>query len=99
MALIDTLRSNDYFRAVKVVIELSLGLYDGFVDKCDPTSREYVLLKNGIVIRRPKADHFERIMEVHCDFQEAKELLDLARRIYPDAVPDIEKAIAAPRDS
>ena len=31
--------------------------------------------------------------------EQAKGLLDLARRVYPDTAPDIEKAIAAPRDS
>jgi hypothetical protein len=31
--------------------------------------------------------------------EEAKALLDLAKQLYPAVVPDIEKAIAAPRDS
>jgi hypothetical protein len=56
-------------------------------------------LKNSSITRRPKADHFDRIAEIHCDVEQAKGLLDLARRVYPDTAPDIEKAIAAPRDS
>jgi hypothetical protein len=40
-----------------------LPVYDGFVDKCDQSSREYAVLKNGLIIRRPKGDHFERIVE------------------------------------
>jgi hypothetical protein len=31
--------------------------------------------------------------------KEAKALLNVAKQLYPTAVPDIEKAIAAPRDS
>ncbi len=50
--------------------------------------------------RRPRSmQSFERIAEIHCDVEQAKWLLDLARRVYPDAVPDIEKALAVPRAS
>jgi hypothetical protein len=36
-------------------------------------------------------------VEIECNVKEAKALLDLAKQLYPDAVPDIEKALAAPR--
>jgi hypothetical protein len=84
---------------VNIVIEMALPIFDGFLDRCDPASKEYAILKNGIIVRRPKADHFERIAEIHCDVEQAKGLLDLARRVYPDAVPDTEKALAVPRAS
>ena len=84
---------------MRVVIEMSLQHYDRFLFRCDPGSREHALLKNGVIVRRPKADHFERIVEVDCTVEEAKALLDLAKQLYPAVVPDIEKAIAAPRDS
>ena len=73
-----------------------LVVYDGFVDKCDQSSREYAILKNGLIIRRPKENHFERIMEIRCDMEEADKLLLLASKVvYPEAVEDIAKAIAA----
>jgi hypothetical protein len=78
---------------------MSLLLYDGFVDRCNPASKGYALLKNGIIVRREKDNHYERILEMHCDVDEAKGLLNLGRNIFPDAVPEIEKAIAVPRDS
>jgi hypothetical protein len=84
---------------VKVVIEMSLPLYDRFVDRFNSTSKEYAVLKNGIIIRREREDHYERILEIYCDVEEAKGLLNLARNVFPDAVPEIEKAIAAPRYS
>jgi hypothetical protein len=82
---------------MKVVIEMSLPNYDHFVDRCDPSSRDYAVLKNGLIVRRQKEDHFERIVEVYCSLPEAKGLLDLAKRAYPGAVPAIEKAIASSR--
>jgi hypothetical protein len=84
---------------VRVIIEMSLQHYDRFLFRCDPASREHALLKNGVIVRRPKQDHFERIVEIDCTLKEAKALLDLAKQLYPPVVPDIEKAIAAPRDS
>lgn len=87
------------FHSVKVLIEMSLPRYDRFVDRCDPASREYALLKNGVIVRRPKQDHFERIVEIQCTLDEAQTVLDVAKQIYPDAVPDIEKGLAAPRDT
>jgi hypothetical protein len=96
---VDESKSSDYFRAVKVVIEMSLLLYDRFVDQCNPASKEYALVKNGIIVQRGKDNHYERILEIYCDVEEAKGLLNLARNMFPDAVPEIEKAIAAPSDS
>jgi hypothetical protein len=89
-------RPDDYFHGVKALIEMSLGHCDGFVERCDPRSREYAVLKSGLIVRRPKAGHFERIVEIECLLEEAKALLDLAKQIYPDIIPDIEKALAAP---
>ena len=82
-----------------VVIEMSLPIHNGFLKKCGPECPEYETLKNGMILRRPEEDEFERIVQIRCDLERAKILLDLAAEIYPDAVPDIEKAIAAPRDS
>jgi hypothetical protein len=79
---------------VNVVIEMSLQQYDRFLDRCDPTTRVHALLKNGVIVRRPKGDHFERIVEIHCNLDEAKLLRDSAKQIYPGVVPTIERAIA-----
>jgi len=34
-------------------------------------------------------------MEIHCDMEEANKLLLLASKVYPEAIEDIAKAIAA----
>ena len=81
-------------RVVNVVIEMSLQQYDRFLDRCDPTTRVHALLKNGVIVRRPKGDHFERIVEIHCNLDEAKLLRDSAKQIYPGVILTIERAIA-----
>jgi hypothetical protein len=78
---------------MKVVIELSLDHYDRFLEKCDPSCREYEILKNGLIVRHPKDGHYERIAEIPCEVPEAQILLAAARRLYPGAVSAIEKAI------
>jgi hypothetical protein len=74
-----------------MIIEMSLDQYDRFLEKCDASSREYAILKNGLIVRRLK---HERIIEIPCEVREAQMLLAIARRLYPDAVSAIEKAMA-----
>ena len=78
---------------------MSLLVYDGFVDMCDTASREFAILNNGVIVRRYKEDHFERLLEIRCDIADADRLLYLATTAYPEAVADIAKAIAAARKS
>jgi hypothetical protein len=80
---------------LQVVIEMPPPVYDDFLDKCDQSLREYAILKNGVIVRRPKGDHFERIVEIHCDKEDADKLSFLASSVYPEAVPYIAKAIMA----
>ena len=75
-----------------VIIEMLLPVYDGFVDKCDQSSREYAVLKNGIIIRRPKGDHFERIVEIKCDMDDADKLFLLASKVYPEDIIKLSRA-------
>ena len=81
---------------MKTVIEIALDHYYGFFKRCDPACREYEILEIGPILRRSKESHHKLTVEIHCEMQGAQILLDAARRLYPDAVLDIEKAIAAP---
>jgi hypothetical protein len=78
---------------------MSLLVYDGFVDKCDTASREFAILNNGVIVRRYKEDHFERLLEIRCDMKDADRLLFLATNVYPEAVADLARAIVAARKS
>jgi hypothetical protein len=82
---------------MNVIIEMPLDLYDRFWKQCELMGREYAILKNGLIVRRPKGDHYERIIEIFCEVEDAKNLLAVAANICPDAAPPIEKALAAPR--
>jgi hypothetical protein len=42
---IDGSRCRDEFSAVNIVIEMSLPIYDGFIDRRDPASKEYATEK------------------------------------------------------
>jgi hypothetical protein len=47
-----------------------------------------------VLARRPQDGQSELIMEIPCEVPEAQMLLGFARRLYPDAVSAIEKAMA-----
>jgi hypothetical protein len=83
---------------MKVLIEMSQEHYDLLVAECDITSREYSILKNGIVVRHQEAGRDGQTIQILCEKEEAEGLLETAVRLYPDAVPEIAKAIALARE-
>ncbi|MGZ8529454.1 MAG: hypothetical protein ACXW6J_02300 [Candidatus Binatia bacterium] len=76
-----------------VLIRLPAEHYDLFVAACEITSPEYTILKNNIVARHQSSDE-QPTVEILCDMEEAKLLLETARRLYPEAVPFIEDAMS-----
>jgi hypothetical protein len=84
---------------VQAIILMSLLAYDSLIDRCNEASREFAILNNGVIVRRYKKDHFERILKIFCDISDAERLLYLAITAYPEAVADIAKAITAARKS
>jgi hypothetical protein len=78
----------------RVSIEMLLPAYDGLIEQCDESSREYAVLKNGLILRRQTKDHhFERFVKIECSFEDAEKLLLLAIKVYPDIVADIARAL------
>jgi hypothetical protein len=77
----------------RVTIEILLPAYDGFVEKCEETSREYAVLKNGLIFRREKDGRFERFVKIECTVEDAEKLLLLAIKSSPDIVAEIAKGI------
>jgi hypothetical protein len=78
-----------------VTIEILLPAYDHFVEQCDVTSREYAILKNGLIFRRKKENHFERFVKIECTHEDAEKLLLLAIKTCPEVVADIARGITA----
>ena len=77
-----------------MIIEISIDYYDRFLALCDPASREYAILKNGLVVRRPKNGRYERVVEIFGEMRDAQLLLALANKICPIAAPAITKAMS-----
>jgi hypothetical protein len=61
-------------------------------------SREYLILKNGIVSHDQDEGADEPTVEILCEVERAKFLLDLATLVYPAAAPHIEKGISYARE-
>ena len=70
-----------------IVLSIPIERYDGLLNKIKINSREYILLKNGIVKRD------ENVIEVPCEMERAKQLLEFARFLHPDAAASIEESI------
>jgi hypothetical protein len=84
---------NTFCPMPRVTIEMTLPVYDGFMDESNPFSREHATLKTGRMFRRQKDDQYERIIRIECDLEDANKLLSLATKIYPDAIADISRGI------
>jgi len=80
-----------------MLIEFAIDEHKRFLGLCDPASREYEILKNGLVVRRAKDGQYERVVEIFAEMREAQLLLALAHQICPDAVPAIVTAISVAR--
>ena len=48
---------------MNVRIAMSLELYDRFWKQCAATSREYAILKNGLIVRHPEEGQPDRVMK------------------------------------
>ena len=80
-----------------MVIEFAIDHYDRLLALCDPASWEYEILKNGLVVRRPKNGQCERVVEIFGEMRDARLLLPLAQNNCPLAVPAIVKAMSLSR--
>ena len=81
---------------MKVMIELPLDRYDAFLDKCTASPAEYAILMSAVIAGRNMGDRYERVIEILCEIEEARLLLDTSSRLHLDEVASvIEKAIKA----
>ena len=80
-----------------MLIEFAIDQHKRFLGLCDPASREYEILKNGLVVRRAKNGQYERVVEIFAEMRDAHLLLALANKICPLAAPAITKAMTLRR--
>lgn len=75
-----------------ILVTMPVEIYDGLLDKCSVLSREYLILKNGVV-RRDLNGNAGATVEILCEAPRAKFLRDFATLVYPEAVSYIEDSI------
>jgi hypothetical protein len=79
---------------MKILVDIPMDDYNMFLQKCEATRPEYELLKNGIITKdREKRD----AVEILCDVEDAKMILDLASQICPHAAPHVQESISLAR--
>ena len=74
---------------MKVIIEISPEHYDAFLDKCDVSSAQYSILKNGVIALDKVDGRQQRMIKILCDEETAVLLFDSATRLYPEAAAAI----------
>jgi hypothetical protein len=72
---------------MKIVLSIPIEQYDPFLNKTKTNSREYILLRNSIIKRD------QQVVEVPCEMETAKQLLEFARMLHPEAAASIEESI------
>ena len=75
-----------------VLITMPVEIYDGLLSKCAAMSREYLILRNGVV-RRDLNGNAGATVEILCEAPRARFLRDFATLVYPGAVAYIESSI------
>jgi hypothetical protein len=79
---------------LKILVIIPIDTYHGFLRKLPIVSREYKILKNGLIIDHPQ--HGKAVKFV-CEIVHAIDLVGRAKLMYPDAAPYIEESIRVAR--
>ena len=78
---------------MKVAVTFPVGTYNVLLGRCLLTSREYAVLRNGVVSRDSDRSHDTGRVRILCGPEDARLLFALAARAYPDAISQISKSI------
>ena len=76
---------------MKTSVTIPLHFYVPLIKKWPPAAPEFNLLKNAIIHKRQ--------VEILCDPEQAKRILELARQIHPEATSSIEDSIRLKREA
>ena len=74
-----------------VLVKMPLDTYLSFLGRFPLLSRGYAVLRNSII--EPTTTGDDSIVEMLCEIDDAKLILERANRFYPLAAPYIEKAL------
>ena len=82
---------------MKILLKMSPEHYDRLLSGVSENSSLYGVLKNGVVINSTATGGGAKMIEILCEKFHARMLRALAANLYPQAVPQIEKAIRLSR--
>lgn len=74
---------------MKTLIELTFQDYNRILEECPELDREYAILKNGLLTPYVESRDDTRTVIILCNADEAKAIIDLAKRLFPNATPKI----------
>ena len=74
-----------------VLVKMPLDTYQLFLGRFPLSSRGYAVLKNSLIERTITGD--DSVVEMFCEIDDVKLILDRAKRFYPSAAPYLEKAL------
>jgi hypothetical protein len=78
---------------MNVFISIPIALYQALLGRCLLASREYAIIKNSVINHVPTNVRDGNIVEILCAIGDAELILNLAKRVYPAAIPYIEDAV------
>jgi len=76
-----------------VLVKMPLDTYLSFLGRFPLLSRGYAVLRNSII--EPTTTGDDSIVEMLCEIDDAKLILERANQFYPLAAPYIEKALTS----
>jgi len=76
-----------------VLVKMPLDTYQNFLGRFPLLGRGYAILKNSIIEPTPTGD--SSIVEMLCEINDVKLILERANRFYPLAAPYLEKALTS----
>jgi hypothetical protein len=81
---------------LKLRLDIPIRAYLICMTRLGVNSPEYIKLKNGVVLRDAGGNE---VVEILCDDDRAKRILEATAKSCPDAFPQIQHHIAPPSDS
>jgi hypothetical protein len=83
---------------MSMTIDISSAHYYRLLLRFEPPSREYAIMRNDVVVKETNGCNAPPKVMFRCELEEARMILELARRLCPEAVPEIAKAIVLARE-
>ena len=76
---------------MKKLLAIPSKYYSVLLARCSPSDVEYTILKKGVVLPNVTPDEQQTTVAITCEPDQAKAILDLAKRLYAEVVPYIQE--------